>query len=87
MLTSEKQSPVIRVWLCACCGLNMPECLGTHLQAFLSTKWRRLFFSKSYENTKAMENKQNMLEGSESSDLSDIYYIVICIVLEFKGAI
>lgn len=34
-----------------------------------------------------MENKQNMLEGSESSDLSDIYYIVICIVLEFKGAI
>lgn len=66
MLTSEKQSPVIRVWLCACSGLNMPECLGTNLRAFISTKWRRLFFSKSYENTKAMENKQNMLESSES---------------------
>lgn len=35
-----------------------------------------------------MENKQNMLESSESFwSLSDIYFIVICTVLEYKGAI
>lgn len=59
MLTSVEQSTVIRVWLYACSGLDMPECLGTNLLVVISTKWRRLFFSKSYENTKAMENKQN----------------------------
>lgn len=66
MLTSEKQRPVIRVWLCAFSGLNMPECLGTNLLVVISTKWRRLFFSRSYENTKAMESKQNLLDSLES---------------------